>query len=169
MNQRTAGRVVHAANLQKPPLGSSGGRIDHRLNVLADRAKDKAAYRDDGFARYLSGILYESAGDVNNAFIAYRKAYETFEASRAWSHTGVPSQLRADLLRTADALHLNQEFSEYQRLFPETVWKSSEEQQQLAQVLVISYNGRAPRKEDQFLDLPDSMAVERLATHRRGR
>lgn len=137
-------------------------RIDHRLNVLTDRTKDKAAYRDDGFARYLSGILYESVGDLNNAFIAYRKAYETFEASRAWLRTGVPSQLRADLLRTAEALHLSQEFSEYERLFPDTVWKSSEEQRQLAQVLVISYNGRAPRKEDQFLDLPISMDALQL-------
>ena len=137
-------------------------RIDHRLNVLTDRTKDKAAYRDDGFARYLSGILFESSGDLNNAFIAYRKAYETFEASRAWSKTGVPSQLRADLLRTADALHLTQEFTDYQRLFPETVWQSVEEQRQLAQVLVISYNGRAPRKEDQFLDLPISMDALQL-------
>jgi uncharacterized protein len=143
-------------------------RIDHRLNVLADRTKDKAAYRDDGFARYLSGILYESAGDLNNAFIAYRKAYETFEASRAWSRMGVPAQLRADLLRTADALRLNQEFIEYQRLFPDTVWKSIDEQQHLAQVLVISYNGRAPRKEDQFLDLPISMDALALVLVNRG-
>ena len=69
-------------------------RIDHRLNVLSDRTKEKNAYRDDGFARYLSGILYESTGDVNNAFIAYRKAYETFEATRAWSQTAVPVQLQ---------------------------------------------------------------------------
>jgi len=143
-------------------------RIDHRLNVLADRAKEKAAYRDDGFARYLSGILYESTGDVNNAFIAYRKAYESFEAARAWSHTAAPSQLRADLLRTADALHLNQELTEYQRLFPDTAWKSSQEQQHLAQVLVISYNGRAPRKEDQFLDLPISMDALQLVLLNRG-
>jgi len=143
-------------------------RIDHRLNVLADRTKDKAAYRDDGFARYLSGILYESTGDLNNAFIAYRKAYETFDASRGWSHTAAPSQLRADLLRTADALHLTQEFSEYQRQFPDTVWKSSEEQQHLAQVLVISYNGRAPRKEDQFLDLPVSTDALALVLVNRG-
>jgi uncharacterized protein len=143
-------------------------RIDHRLNVLTDRTKDRAAYRDDAFARYLSGILYESAGDLNNAFIAYRKAYETFDASRAWSRTGVPLQLRADLLRTADALHLSQEFTEYQRLFPETVWQRSEEQQQLAQVLVISYNGRAPRKEDQFLDLPISLDALQLVLLNRG-
>jgi hypothetical protein len=143
-------------------------RIDHRLNVLTDRTKDKAAYRDDGFARYLSGILFESTGDLNNAFIAYRKAYETFDASRAWSHTAAPAQLRADLLRTADALHLSQEFTEYQRLFSETVWKSSEEQQHLAQVLVISYNGRAPRKEDQFLDLPVSTDALALVLVNRG-
>ena len=143
-------------------------RIDHRLNVLADRTKDKAAYHDDGFARYISGILYESTGDLNNAFIAYRKAYETFEASRAWSHTSVPLQLRTDLLRTANDLHLSQEFTEYQRLFPDTVWKSSEEQQQLAQVIVISYNGRAPRKEDQFVDLPVSGDALALVLVNRG-
>ena len=87
-------------------------RIDHRLNVLSDRTSEKNAYRDDGFARYLSGILYESTGEVNDAFIAYRKAYEAFEATRTWSHTPVPSQLRIDLLRTAEALHFTQELSE---------------------------------------------------------
>lgn len=143
-------------------------RIDHRLNVLSDRTKDKAAYRDDGFARYLSGILYESAGDVNNAFIAYRKAYETFDSMREWSRTGVPAQLKADLLRTADALGLSQESAEYQRAFPDTPWQSSRVQQQLAQVIVISYNGRAPRKEDQFLDLPISLDALQLVLLNRG-
>ena len=143
-------------------------RIDHRLNVLSDRTKEKNAYRDDGFARYLSGILYESTGDVSNAFIAYRNAYETFEATRAWSHTAVPSQLRADLLRTAEALHFTHELAEYQQLFPETRWETSQALQQLAQVVVISYNGRAPHKEDQFLDLPISLDALQLVLLNRG-
>jgi hypothetical protein len=143
-------------------------RIDHRLNVLSDGTKDKAAYRDDGFARYLSGILYESAGDMNNAFIAYRNAYEAFDSMRAWSRTGVPAQLRTDLLRTADALHLTQELTEYQHAFPDTPWQSSQALQQLAQVIVISYNGRAPRKEDQFLDLPISLDALQLVLLNRG-
>jgi len=143
-------------------------RIDHRLNVLSDKTKDKNAYRDDGFARYLSGILYESTGDVNNAFIAYRNAYETFESTRAWSHTGVPPQLRTDLLRTAEALHFTQEFAEYQQVFPDTKWETSEALQHLAQVVVISYNGRAPRKEDQFLDLPISLDALQLVLLNRG-
>ena len=143
-------------------------RVDHRLNVLSDRTKEKNAYRDDGFARYLSGILYESTGDVNNAFIAYRKAYETFDATRAWSHTAVPSQLRKDLLRTAEALHFTQELAEYRSVFPDTKWETSQALQQLAQVVVISYNGRAPRKEDQFLDLPISLDALQLVLLNRG-
>jgi hypothetical protein len=143
-------------------------RIDHRLNVLSDRTKEKNAYLDDGLARYLSGILYESTGDVNNAFIAYRKAYETFDATRAWSHTAVPLQLRADLLRTAEALHFTQELAEYQSVFPGTRWETSQALQQLAQVVVISYNGRAPRKEDQFLDLPISLDALQLVLLNRG-
>src|SRR4029078_6600872 len=143
-------------------------RIDHRLNVLTDRTKEKDAYQDDGFARYLSGILYESTGDVNNAFIAYRNAYEIFDATRLWSHTALPSQLRADLLRTAEALHFTQELVAYRSLFPDTTWETSQALQQLAQVVVISYNGRAPRKEDQFLDLPISLDALQLVLLNRG-
>lgn len=143
-------------------------RIDHRLNVLSDRTKEKEAYREDGFARYLSGILYEINGDVNNAFIAYRNAYEIFKATRAWSHTPVPSQLPEDLLRTAEALHFTQELAEYRQLFPDRKWETSQSLQQLAQVIVISYNGRAPRKEDQFLDLPISLDALQLVLLNRG-
>jgi len=143
-------------------------RLDHRLNVLSDRVKDKGAYREDGYARYLTGILYESTGDINNAFIAYRKAYETYESTRAWSKTGLPVQLKRDLLRTADALHLSQELIDYQRAFPDVSWLSIQEQQQLAQVVLISYNGRAPRKEDQFLDLPISLDALQLVLLNRG-
>ena len=143
-------------------------RIDHRLNVLSDRVQEKNAYRDDGFARYVSGILYESTGDVNNAFIAYRKAYETFEATRAWSYTPIPPQLREDLLRTAEALHFTQELAQYQSEFPDTKWESAQALQQLAHVVVISYNGRAPRKEDQLIDLPISLDALQLVVLNRG-
>lgn len=143
-------------------------RIDHRLNVLTDKAKEKNGYHEDGFARYLTGILYEATGDVNNAFIAYRKAYDAYEVMRGWARIPVPGQLHADLLRTADALHLTNEFEEYHRLFPDTVWQSATAQRDLAQVVLISYNGRAPRKEDRFLDLPISLDALQLVLLNRG-
>lgn len=132
-------------------------RIDHRLNVLADRAGAKDGYRDDGFARYLSGMLYEGAGDLNNAFIAYRKAYDAYRNTRSWSHTSIPAMLRADLLRTSEAIPLTEEHDAYRREFPDVSWRPYAETKDLAQVIVVSYNGRAPRKEDQFIDLPVSL------------
>ena len=69
-------------------------RIDHRLNVLSDRVKETSKYRNDGFARYLSGILYEATGDLNNAFIAYRNAYEAYRAMSGWLRIPFPPSLQ---------------------------------------------------------------------------
>jgi hypothetical protein len=143
-------------------------QIDHRLNVLSDSAKEKDGYREDAFARYLTGLLYESTGDLNNAFIAYRKAFEIYEATKGWARTPMPPMLREDLLRTTNALHMTTEFEEYRRQFPETHWVPREEQPNLAQVVVIGYNGRAPRKEEAFLDIPISLSALQLVLLNRG-
>ena len=137
-------------------------RIDHRLNVLSDRVTDAAGYRKDGFARYVTGILYEAAGDLNNAFIAYRQAYDAYQASRGWLRTTGPPSLRSDLMRLAEALHLTSDLEEYRRAFPDVAWEPLSAQQALAQVVMISYNGRAPRKEDRFLDIPISLDALQL-------
>lgn len=80
----------------------------------------------------------------------------------------MPPMLRADLLRTTDALHMTTEFEDYRRLFPETHWMPRPDQQNLAQVVVIGYNGRAPRKEDAFLDIPISLSALQLVLLNRG-
>lgn len=142
-------------------------RIDHRLNVLADQ-READEFRDDPFARYLSGILYESSRDLNNAFIAYRNAYEAYRAAQSWLGTPVPASLKVDLLRTTEALALKQEHDVYRREFPDVTWQPWSEVKDLAQVIVISYNGRAPRTEDQFLDLPVDMDALKLVLLTKG-
>lgn len=143
-------------------------RIDHHLNVLSDRVGEKAAYRDDPFARYLSGVLYEATGDWNNAFIAYRKAYDSYQQAESWTRVPIPPTLRADLLRMTEVLHLNQEHEEYRRAFGKIAWRSAAETSRLAQVIVIGYNGRAPHKEDQFIDLPVSLDALNLVLLTKG-
>ncbi len=143
-------------------------RIDHRLNVIADRSTDKGTYRDDGFARYFTGMLYEAGGDANNAMVAYRRAYEAYGANRAWTGLGAPLGLRSDLLRLAEGLGLTAEFQDYRRAFPEVTWQSLRAQSHLAQVVVISYNGRAPVRVDQFLDVPLGLDAARLVLLSRG-
>ncbi len=145
-----------------------GRKIDHRLNVLSDRIREKEKYRNDAFARYLSGILYEVTGDLNNAFIAYRNAYDEYRQARAWSRTVVPSMLQADLLRVTDALHLTQEHEQYRRDFAGVTWRPISDTKSLAHILVISYNGRAPLKEDQFLDLPVNLEALNLVLLTKG-
>lgn len=150
-----------AGNLQEALVEAR--RADHRLNVLADQAEDKSdTYRDDGLARYLSGILYEAAGELNDAFISYRKAHEAYLAAHAWSRTPVPPRLRTDLLRITDALHLIDEHAQYRQAFADVPWQPAAGHPHLAQVVVVSYNGHAPRKEDHFLDLPISLDALRL-------
>jgi len=143
-------------------------RIDARLNLFTDLAKDADAYREDGFARYLTGILYEAAGDLNNAFIAYRKAYEGYRQTQPWARVAAPVMLRADLLRTSEALGFTQEHDEYRQTFPDTTWASADKLRPFAQIVVISYNGRAPSKEDQFIDLPVSLDALRLVLLTKG-
>jgi uncharacterized protein len=132
-------------------------KLDHRLNVLTDRTGAKDGYRDDAFARYLSGLLFEISGDLNNAFIAYRKAHELYGAVRSWAHVPVPTMLQADLLRMTDALHLTQEHEDYKRTFPDAVWRPYDETKGLGQIVTITHNGRAPRKEDRMIDVPVSL------------
>lgn len=143
-------------------------RLDHRLNVLSDTVKDANKYRNDGFARYVSGIVYEAAGDLNNAFIAYRNAYEAYGSMRGWARANAPPSLHRDLLRTADALHLTTEFEAYRQAFPDINWQPSASTEAVAQVVLISYNGRAPRKEDFYLDLPISLDALQLVLLNRG-
>ncbi len=143
-------------------------RIDHRLNLLSDRVGDQGAYRDDPFARYLNGLLFEAAGELNDAFIAYRKAYEEYRRSAAWIRAPVPPLLRADLLRLTDALHLQTEHADYLASFPDVAWRPVRDTKDLAQIIVISYNGRAPHKEDQFLDLPISLDALKLVLVTKG-
>jgi len=143
-------------------------KIDQRLNDFADRARDTDTYRDDAFARYLTGILYEATGDFDNAFVAYRKAYEAYRQARPWARVTVPAMLQSDLLRVTDALHLHQEHQEYKEVFGDATWQPADQLHHLAHIVVISYNGRAPRKEDQFIDLPISLDALRLVLLTKG-
>lgn len=129
-------------------------RVDTQLNSINDRYQDKKnGYKEDAFARYLSGVLYEARGEVNDAFLSYRKAFETYRDWAETYQTPIPPMIVADLLRTTDALHLQDEHEAYQRDFPTTLWTKSEALSPQGEIVVISLNGKSPRKEDDFHDI----------------
>ncbi|MCA9472790.1 MAG: hypothetical protein MRJ96_14375 [Nitrospirales bacterium] len=142
-------------------------RIDHRLNLLADSVDDDA-YHEDPFARYLTGLLYEATGDLNNAFIAYRKAEQGYRQAESWSHVTIPSMLKEDLLRTAKALGFDDELLRYQEEFPDMTPPVVNREQQ-AQIILVNLNGLGPRKSEALLDFPISLdALNLIALTKRG-
>ncbi len=66
--------------------------------------KDKR-YSQDAFALNVQGMIYEMAGDINNAFIAYRNAVEIYEKNNGtYYNVQMPAQLKSDYDRCANAL-----------------------------------------------------------------
>jgi len=126
-------------------------RVDTKLNSINDQYQDKKnGYKEDAFARYLSGILYEAQGEINDAFISYRKAFEIYSDWAVTYGTAMPPMIGADLLRTTDALHMREEHEEYKKRFPTTKFLDQKGQGEL---IIVSFNGRSPRKENQFFDI----------------
>lgn len=72
--------------------------------------------KDDAFAHNLMGIIYQSSGDYNNAFIAYRNAYNLYKTEYTqFFQVGPPQQLVKDLLFTAYKTGFNDEVSFYEK------------------------------------------------------
>jgi hypothetical protein len=131
-------------------------RIDHRLNVLSDKVEEKNTYHEDPFARYLVGLLYDIAGDINNAYVGYRNAEKVYIDERAWTRVPLPDVLKSDLIRTANRLGLHEDVEHYQTR------PMLGKYHNLSQIVVISYHGQGPKKEDLVIDVPVSLDALRL-------
>jgi hypothetical protein len=129
-------------------------KVDHKLNLFNDRYEKKNVYKQDAFAQYLSGILYEAKSEVNDAFISYRKADGAYGDYLKNYGTPMPPPLPSDLLRTTAALGLEEEHQHYVRRFPDTKWTTEKELQEQGELIFISYTGRSPVKQDYFITVP---------------
>ena len=137
-------------------------KVDHKLSVLSDRNGRKMTYSKDPLARYVTGILYEAEGNLSDALVAYRLALDAFQYAQKIYGTPVPELLQRDLLRLSEALGLPDEHEEYRRQFPRATWKRAAETKDLGELVFVAYEGRAPLKQDVFIDVPisrDALAV----------
>lgn len=131
-------------------------KVDHKLTVLSDQNQHRLTYSADPLARYVSGVLYEAAGDQSNAFVAYRLARDAFEHHRKAYGTPTPDLLRRDLLRLSETLGLAQEHEEYRQAFHDTARQAESASQDAGEIIFITYAGRAPIKRNLFVDIPFS-------------
>jgi uncharacterized protein len=121
-------------------------RINIKLNELNDKyGNKKNRYDVDPFAHNLMGIVYEASGEINDAFIAYRNAYDAYKSKSSQFGVPVPNQLKQDLLRTAYLNGFNQELKGYEKEFgTEYQHKTSEN----GELVFFWHNGLGPVKSE---------------------
>ncbi|MFH1688619.1 MAG: hypothetical protein ABIE42_00095 [Candidatus Eisenbacteria bacterium] len=64
-------------------------RLDEVFRELDARYEDDGRYQEDGFIRYLSGLIYEAMGHRDDARVDFRLAVDAYEGKRG-SEAGVP-------------------------------------------------------------------------------
>ena len=99
----------------------------------------------------LTGLIYQAQGDDNNAFIAYRLAWNSFQANRDVYGVPIPDVLWSLLVTSADRSSLWQERDEFRELAKD----SGIELQQLETfAVVLINNGNIPVKQERMALFP---------------
>jgi hypothetical protein len=131
-------------------------RINLRLQALNDKYDDhKNRYQRDAFAHNLMGMIYEAAGDYNNAFIAYRNALKVYQEDyKQYFSMEIPSQLKEDVLRSAYLTGFQDEVRYYEKKFNTNY---QYEPNNHGEVIFFWLNGLGPVKDEyslQFSKIP---------------
>jgi hypothetical protein len=133
-------------------------RINLKLYELNEKypSDKKNKYNVDAFSQILQGLIYESTGDINNAFIAYRNAEEIYSrANGTFFGVPMPEQLRKDLLRTSRQMGFREEYEAYLKKF-----SMPKEQapgvQPAGEAIVFWENGLGPAKDQIIITVSDA-------------
>ncbi len=120
-------------------------RINIKLLEFNEKyTENKNKYTEDAFSQILQGILYESTGDINNAFIAYRNAEDIYNKDGGqFFGVPMPEQLKKDLLRTSKQLGFIEEHKAYLKKFNMPAPAS----QPAGEAIVFWENGLGPAKD----------------------
>ena len=120
-------------------------RLNLRLQTLSEKYKDSTKYQEDAFMHVLMGMIYETDGNHNDAFIAYRNGYDIYEGDYSEQFKlGAPLQLKKDLLRSSALAGMREERLNYEKKFGFTYQKEETD----ASVVVLWNNGMGPVKEE---------------------
>jgi uncharacterized protein len=121
-------------------------RLNVRLQQLSDKYKSPDRFQRDAFVHNLMGIIYQANSDWNNAFIAYRNAYEIYEDDYARLFgLQAPDQLKNDLLVSAWNTGFEEEFTFYKEKFG---WPDFQASTAESSLIFFWHNGLGPVKDE---------------------
>ncbi len=121
-------------------------QIDVKFNEMNDDN-----FKDDPFARYLMGIVFEAQQEWSNALIAYRKAYDNYQSKQKVFSIPLPKTLQQDLLRLTAKENFKQEHQRYAKRFKNIKWPKASEFAQKGELIIIFHNSLMPAKGEQSI------------------
>ena len=130
-------------------------QIGDYLRQLQVDSTNENVYQEDAFARYLSALLYESSGELDSAFVDYKKATTAYHAYETKFAVSAPTLLMSNAERVASQLgNWAQEdlrvlgVAASPRVLP----------QGAGEVILLHYNGLSPIKSQDKYTIPFSDA-----------
>ena len=138
-------------------------RLDTLLTGLNDRYGEKNVYREDAFARYMSGILFEAEGYEDDAFIAYRGAYAVYKDYEKQYGTSAPPELARDVCRLAAQVDRKDDAREIGIDCADVKGDGPTAYKDYGSVVFIGFRGSAPRKAEDGLIVPTSAGPVKIA------
>lgn len=108
-----------------------------KINLILGRMinEGKRHYEESPFARYLSAILWEMNGSINDAYIDYKKTYELDESF---------PEIGKDLLATSKKMRFFSDYKEWAEKFPDQAPRAAE--RDMGEVIVVFEKGLSPVK-----------------------
>jgi hypothetical protein len=129
-------------------------KINHKLAVYTDASDDPPTYETDAFAQYLTAILYEAAGEMDDAWVSLRLADEAYEHYVEAYGVARPKSLERDLLRVADQLHYTEDLERLRERFPETEYTRTSDLLSRGEIVVLYDEGFIAHKIQQDVTIP---------------
>ncbi len=146
-------------------------RMDEKLTYIDRKngASSGWSYREDAFGRWVSGLLYETAGgrtNLNDAHIAYKKALDAY--AKHYPPQQAPQIVLQNLLSSAIALG-PREVTRLRKRYAEVPYVPLAQKRQNAVLTWIHFAGRSPIKRETRIRAASSAGWVHIALPRYSR
>jgi len=115
-------------------------QMNYFFQELETRYGTKNAYKGDPAIRYIMGLIYENAGDLNSALIEYKNAIRLYKKN-------APRELLDSAYLLAKKLGFSDDVQWFRKLGAKGKKRSKSE------IVILHLNGPAPKKINHFIEL----------------
>lgn len=123
-----------------------------QLDVLLGELDSDEDFQGSALALWLSGMIFETLGEPDDALIAYRKALQAYRGYPDSIDIGVPNALGRDLVRLSGRLGLDEErrYREQFGIDDESLPPGPDQ----GEIILLLLSGLAPVKQETGVTLP---------------